>query len=103
MHGMWTHFKLVGAYHQASGSLSFSHLDRRVGGTNLSLIDRWYVDEWASNRGGMVGILDSTILSDHAPLILHMHAAGHLRQSQGLQNLASLIEDESMVERVERI
>lgn len=47
-------------------SLSFPRSNRRVVGSNLSHIDRWYVDEWASSRGGTIGILAGTTLLDHA-------------------------------------
>ena len=40
------------------GSLLFSRSDRRIGGSNLSWIDRFYVSDWIGARGGSVGHLD---------------------------------------------
>lgn len=48
----------------------------RIGGSNLSRLDRWYVDEWAGRRGGTVGILAGTTFSDHAPVILQLDDPG---------------------------
>eukprot|EP00250_Pteridium_aquilinum_P022375 c25362_g1_i1 orf=3-2321(-) len=61
---------ITDAFERMPASLDFSRSDRRVGVANLSRIDRFYVDEWAIGRGGEVGILAGTTLSDHAPVIL---------------------------------
>lgn len=85
---------LTDTFDIASGSLSFSRSDRRVGDTNLSGIDTWYMDEWACSRGGTAGILDGTTLTDHASVVLHLDDAGQSRQSQSPQIPTRLIEDE---------
>lgn len=61
----------------AAGSNSFSRSDRRVGGSNLSRIHRCYVDEWVRSKGGAIGILAGTTLSDHAPIILLLDDPSH--------------------------
>ena len=45
-------------------SLSFSRSDRRIGGTNLSRLDRVYASDLVLDRGGSVGILGGTCMSD---------------------------------------
>lgn len=52
------------------GSLLFSCSDRWIGGSNLSRIDRFYVSDWVGGRGGSIGILAGTSMSDHAPVVL---------------------------------
>ena len=51
-------------------NLQFSHCDRWIGGTNLSRLNRFYVSDWLGARGGSIGILASTSMSEHAPEIL---------------------------------
>ena len=52
------------------GSLLFSNSDRQIGGSNLSWIDQFYVNDWLGACGGSIGILADTSMSDHAPIIL---------------------------------
>ena len=36
----------------------------------MERLDRFYVNDWAIGRGGQVGVVPGTTLSDHAPVIL---------------------------------
>ena len=51
-------------------SLHFSCSDRRIGGTNLSRLDRFYVGEAFVLNGGNITIMPSTTFFDHAHVIL---------------------------------
>ena len=62
----WSHE----GFARAAGSLCFSRSDRRLGGTNLSRLDRFYIRYSVGERGGTMGILASTTFSDHAPVVL---------------------------------
>ena len=53
--------------------MHFSRLDRRVGGTNLSRIDRLYISEDFGMRGGTCEILAGSCMSDHSPVMLVTH------------------------------
>ena len=53
-----------------NGSLQFSRSDRRIGGANLSRLDRFYVDDVVVPHGGSVNIMPGITFSDHAPVIL---------------------------------
>ena len=58
---------LLEDFSRTQGSLGFSQLDRRRGGTNLARLDRFYVSDGLCTRGGSVGILAGTTFLDHAP------------------------------------
>ena len=49
-------------------SLDFSRFDQRMGGMNLSWIDRLYVSGWLSDWRGTIGVLAGTCLLDHSPV-----------------------------------
>ena len=49
-------------------SLSFSRSDRRIPGTNLLRLDRFYVGEAFILNGGNITIMLGTTFSDHALL-----------------------------------
>ena len=76
----WSHE----GFARAVGSLSFSRSDRRLGGTNLSGLDRFYISDIVGEKGGTVGILAGTTFLDHAPMNLVLedqrrHAGTQLR------------------------
>lgn len=54
-------------------NLLFSCSDSRIGGTNLSRLDRLYVSDALGEKGGTVGILAGTCFSNHAPVIMYTH------------------------------
>ena len=60
-------------FSRGSRSLQFSRSDRRVGGTNLSRIDRMYISEDSGMRGGTCEILAGTCMSDYSPVMLVIH------------------------------
>ena len=62
----WSHESFT----RAMGSVSFSCLDRQLGGTNLSKLEKFYMSDSVGERGGRVGILAGTTFLDHAPAIL---------------------------------
>ena len=57
--------------------LVYSRSDRRELHSNLSRLDRFYVDKFLWDKRGSIGILPSFSFSDHAPLrlviVLHEH------------------------------
>lgn len=61
---------LLGGFAWEKDSLLFSHLDRWIGGTNLSRIGRMYVSDLLGGRGGSMSILAGTCMSDHAPVVI---------------------------------
>src|SRR5271156_1631374 len=83
-------------------SLLFSRSDQRIGGTNLSRIDRFYVSDWLGARGGSTGILAGTSMSDHAPVILVVADTRRIT-SQSLRIPERVMLDEGMADRVEAI
>ena len=56
--------------YRSQGSLHFSRSDRRIGGTNISRLDRFYVGEAFFLNGGNINIMPRTFFSDQAPVIL---------------------------------
>jgi hypothetical protein len=66
-----------------NGSLSFSWSNRRDNqDIRLSRLDRYYVGNWACDRGGRVTILDGYgTLSDYLPVQLVIHRK--LRNEEG--------------------
>lgn len=82
-------------------SLNFSRSDRRIGGTNLSRLDRVYASDLVLDRGGSVGILGGTCMSDHAPVVVVLDE-GSRHCSQSLRIPESIQLDESVAERVEQ-
>ena len=53
-------------------SLLFSRSDRRVNGTNLARLDRFYLSGKFISATGTVHIMPGTTFSDHAPIILSL-------------------------------
>ena len=82
-------------------SLLFSRSDRRIGSSILSRIDRFYVSDLLLDRGGSVGILSGTCMSDHAPVMLVL-AEKARSSSQALRIPESVQLDESLAERVKQ-
>lgn len=81
----------------------FSRSDRRIGRANLSRIDRFYVDPVIERFGGSIGILAGTSFSDHALFILYIEES-HIRgDARRVRIPDDLLEEESMVTRVEEI
>ena len=81
-------------------SLLFSRSDHRVGGANLSRIDRFYASDWFRTRGGSTGILAGTTLSDHAPVILVI--ADEMRSTSSSVRIPEhVLLDRHLSERVE--
>ena len=93
-------------HHQGFGreqrSLLFSHSDRRIGGTNLSRIDRFYVSDWLGARGSSVGIFAGTSMSDHAPVILTIANARRF-EAHAVRIPESVQLDEELTESVEAV
>ena len=48
---------------------------RREGGRLLERFDRFYVSDWAIGRGGQVGFVPGTTLSDNALVLLTLDSA----------------------------
>ena len=80
-------------------SLLFSRSDRRIGSTNLSRIDRMYVSDLLLDRGGSVGILSGTCMSDHSPVLMVL-AEGTRSFSQSLRIPEGVQLDEGLTERI---
>ena len=57
-------------------SLQFSRSDRRLLGTNLARVDKFYADDFFLTLGGSLHILAGTTFSDHSPLIVTLKKAG---------------------------
>lgn len=72
-------------------------------GTNLSHIDKWYVDEYTVDRGGIVCILAGTTLSDHAPIILQLADSARATTNSSVWILLCLLAEESLYTRVEEV
>ncbi|KAI5067663.1 hypothetical protein GOP47_0018191 [Adiantum capillus-veneris] len=83
-------------------SLLFTRSGRRIGGTNLSHIDRMYISDMLGDRGGSIGIMAGTCMSDHFLVVLVL-AVGDRCFSQSLRIPQSVQIDESLAERVEEI
>ena len=47
-----------------------SRSKRRIGGMNLSRIDRIYVSDALSDYGGMTSIIAGSCMSDHTPVVV---------------------------------
>ena len=80
-------------------SLAFSRSDRRLDGTNLARLDRFYVSDWCASRGDSVGIVAGSSFSDHAPVVIFVTLE---RQAHvpAIRILDSVIEDASSVGRL---
>ena len=87
-------------FSRGSRSLQFSRSDRRVGGTNLSRIDRLYISEDFGMRGGTCEILAGTCMSDHSPVMLVTHEDMRL-SSFALRIPESMQTDEGLSDRIE--
>ena len=84
------------------GSLLFSRSDRRIGGSNLSRIDRFYVSDWLGARGGSTGILAGTSMSDHAPAVLVISDARRF-EAHAVRIPESVQLDDELTESVEAV
>ena len=80
----------------------FSRSDRRIGGMNLSRIDRIYVSDALSDYGGMTSIIAGSCMSDHAPVAVVFREGG-AHSSSALRIPESVQLDESLTEQVETI
>ena len=58
------------SFSRRADSLLFSRSDRRVGGMNMSRIDRFYVSGPVGDWGGHIGIHAGTCFSDHSPVMV---------------------------------
>ena len=88
-------------FSRESGSLHFSRSDRRIGSTNLSRLDRMYASDLILDRGGSVGILGGTCMSDHSPVMLVVDE-GTRQCSQSLRIPESVQLDEKLADKVEQ-
>ena len=75
-------------------SLGFSRSDRRIGGMNLSRIDRIYVSDALSDYGGMTSIIIGLCMLDHAPVVVvfrerydHAFSVMHIPESVQLDKI----------------
>ena len=82
--------------------MSFSRSDRRIGGTNLSRIDRMYISDFFGDRGGTIVILSGTCMSDHSPVMLVM-SKGERRTSSSLRIPESLQTEEQFAGQIEQL
>ena len=80
-------------------SLGFSRSDRRVGGMNMSRIDRVYVSGAVGDWGGTIGILAGTCFSDHFPVLL-MVTEGERRGSSVIRVPASVQTDGTLADQI---
>ena len=71
-------------------SLLLSRSDRRIGGTNVSQIVKFYVCVGVGARGGSVRVMAGTPFLEHAPVILFLAEEVH-RFSQAIRILESLL------------
>ena len=83
-------------------SLRFSRSDRRIGGMNLSRIDRIYVSDALSDYEGTTSIIAGSCMSDHAPVVVvfrerDAHVSTVMRIPESVQL------DESLTEQIEMI
>ena len=92
----------AGGFAREGGSLLFSRSDRRIGSTNLSRLDRMYSSDLLVERGGSVGILAGTCMSEHAPVLLVL-SEGNRRFSQSMRIPKCVQIDERLDERIEQI
>ena len=60
----------LGGFARDKDSLLFLRFDRQIGGKNLSQIYRMYVSDLFGDKGGSLGILASTCMSNHAPILI---------------------------------
>ena len=80
-------------------SLRFSRSNRRIGGMNLSRIDRIYVSDALSDYGGTTSIITGSCMSDHAPVVVvfrerDAHVSSVMRIPESVQL------DESLTEQI---
>ena len=57
-------------FYRPRESLRFSRSNRRLEGTNIARLDRFYVGECLAERGGTIQIVSGTTFSDHAPVLM---------------------------------
>ena len=86
----------------STGSLAFSRLDRRVGGMNMSRINRMYASDMFGDCGGNVGILAGTCLFDNS-LILLVSNEGRPRSVVATWIPAGVQTDSEIASQVEQI
>ena len=83
-------------------SLGFSRSDRRIGGMNLSRIDRIYVSDALSDYGGTTSIIAGSCMSDHAPVVVVFRERdAHVSTVMCIPESVQL--DESLTEQIEMI
>ncbi len=64
--------------YRSQESLLFTRSDRRIGGTNLSRLDRFYVGEAFVTHGGTIKIMPGTVFSDHALVLLQTFSQSNM-------------------------
>ena len=94
----WSHE----GFARAVGSLSFSCLDRWLGGTNLSRLHRFYINDNVGERGGTVGILEGTTFSNHALVILVLEDQRRLAKPE-LRIPEAIVMDTSLIFEIEAL
>ena len=82
--------------------MNFSRSDRRLGGTNLSKLDTFYINDSVGKRGGTVGILVGTTFLDHAPVILVLEDQRHPARTQ-LRILEAVVTDACLCGEIEEL
>lgn len=82
------------------GSLDYSWGFRREGGRLLGRLDRFYVNDWAIGRGGQVGMVSGTTLSDHAPVIMTLDSAVQSLPPRSCRILDSIFTREEVRSRI---
>ena len=90
------------AFAKERDSLMFSHSDRRIGGMNLSWIDRMYVSDALSKCRGMTSIVVGSCMLDHAPVVV-VFRESDAHVSLVMCILESVQLDESLTEHIETI
>ena len=89
------------SFNKERESLSFSRSDRRLAGANLSSIDRFYVSDSFSDKGGSIKMMSGTVFSDHAPVILTL-ANTRKKQSFHLKIPEAILVNEQYSEQVHK-
>ena len=92
----------VEGFARERGSLLYSRSDRRIGSTNLSRLDRINASDLIVDKGGSVGIMAGTCMSDHAPVLVVL-SEGHRSFSQSMRIPECVQLDSSLAERIEQI
>ena len=80
----------------------FSRFDHRIGGMNLSQIDRIYVSDALLDYGGMTSIIAGSCMLYHAPVVV-VFTEGDAHVSSIMRIPKSVQLDESLTKQVEMI